>query len=294
MIFIEATDENLDRRVHRFCAPLFASDRTMQQGHNETVTNATVTFFKFQSRIYAVTCHHVIAAFHAETMRTGLPLAPAVHSGHTIWSFGNYEPSGKFRWSFVSCREFPTSQMLNEPEALDTLDGLNSNRPDIAIADITEIWPLFVKHRQAEAIDLDSWVSCGWSNFHDVWLAFGFPDGHKELVGNMVNIPMPRVKATISRLPEDSPTFWLSATLKDDHGWGFSGLSGGPILAAHKTEERYAFVGITFEGQPGIKGVSHAPGSIFGGSDIVLCGYVLNPECFQDWLSSRKYFVEVD
>lgn len=296
MVYIDATDDTLDAAVKRFCAPLFATDQFLRGGHTDASMNATVTFVKFESRVYAVTCHHVLSAFFAEAVRTKLPIVPSIHAGHTVRQLGSIGQDGRYRWSMVSCRDLPREEDIGNCEALAELDRKNAVRPDIAIAEMTDVWPVFSEQRGAVAIDLDGWQRPDWDNAQAIWLAFGYPDGHKSQIGNKVAVPFPRVTASLeSSLPtEDKPTFTLCSTLDRAHGFGFSGLSGGPVLTAHATEDRYAFVGITFEGAPSSKNIEENPEAFVGANDIVLMGYHLTPQVFQSWLSQRKSSVVLD
>lgn len=184
--------------------------------------------------------------------------------------------------------------MINDEQALANLARQNSERPDIAIADLSDIWPVLRDVRGAEAIDLDDWVEPEWSASQPVWLAFGFSDGHKYNASDMLAAPMPRVAVELaSSVPSERPTYTLCSTLAVEHGWGFSGLSGGPVLVAHTTEDRYAYIGITFEGSPSTKELEINPESFLGKRDILLMGYYLTPTIFRDWLSKLKFSVEI-
>jgi hypothetical protein len=295
MIYIDATNENVDGLVKRFCAPLFATGQFLQGGHDESTTSATVTFVQFQSRVYAVTCHHVLAAFRAEAIKKNRAIVPSIHTGTVIHQFGSYSSQGKYRWSFMSCRDFPAQADLENEDALASLGRANSDKPDIAIADITETWSVIRTNRGAEAIDLDAWTAPNWSIAQPVWMAYGFPDDHKYRSDDKVAAPMPRVAVELaSAAPSPGkPTYTLCSTLTADHGWGFSGLSGGPVLIAHTLEDRYAFVGITFEGAPSSKEPHENAEAFVEKKDIVLMGYHLTPDRFQEWLEQRKYGVEL-
>jgi hypothetical protein len=118
---------------------------------------------------------------------------------------------------------------------------------------------------------------------------------HKYRSGDQVAAPMPRVAVELaSAAPSaEKPTYTLCSTLTANHGWGFSGLSGGPVLIAHTSEERCAFVGITFEGAPSSKDLQGNAEAFVGKRDIVLMGHHLTPHQFKEWLSQRKYGVEL-
>jgi hypothetical protein len=291
VVYIEATDGNIDQRVRQVCAPLFATGFALEKGHDESVTSATVTFFKFQSRMYAVTCHHVLSAFFKKAASEGYRISPSIHAGRVIHQFGSIGSHGAYRWAFQSCREFPTSETINDERALADLERRNADRSDIAIADLTGNWSIF-RNAGAAAIDLDSAIEPDWSATQPVWMAYGFPDGHKYRAGNKIAAPMPRVSAELVSGPTaDRPQFTLCSTLTVEHGWGFSGLSGGPVLVAHTTEDRYAFVGITFAGNPSTKDLQANPEAFITKSDILLVGYYVGPKEFQRWLSQREFCV---
>lgn len=293
MVYVSATDDTIDGLVKQVCAPLFATGLLLERGHDESATSATVTFVQYKSRVYAVTCHHVLSAFFSEAVKTGRRIAPSVHSGRTIQQFGEFDMHGQYRWSFQSCRAFPAAADIGNEAALAALDRANADRPDIAIADLTTVWPVFRTTRGAEAINLDEWVEPDWSNAQSVWMAYGFPDDHKYRSGDKVAAPMPRVAAKLeSPLPtSEKPSYILCSTLETDHGWGFSGMSGGPVLVAHAADDRFAFVGITFEGAPSSKELEANAEAFVGKSDIVLRGYHLTSQQFEAWLFQRKYGV---
>jgi hypothetical protein len=296
MIPIAATNKDIDRRVHECCAPLFGNGMLLEGGHDPSVTSATATFVKFESRFYVVTCHHVLSAFFSASVRSKRHIVPTLHSGGIIYHMGRYTSQGTYRWLFHSCRDFPRSEDVDNDEALAALDRVNAERPDIALADITEIWPEFRSQRNAEAIDLDTWTEPDWMTVQSTWLAFGFPDEHKYQAEDKLVAPMPRVSVNLATnfpTPE-KPTYILCSTLASDHGWGFSGMSGGPVLVAHTTDDRFAFVGITFEGAPSTKELHDNAEAFVGKNDIVLKGYHLTPKQFGFWLSQLKYGVELD
>lgn len=295
MIHVSAINDTIDELVNRVCAPLFGSGLLLEGGHDESVTSATVTFVRFESRVYAVTCHHVLAAFATAAIRTGRRIVPSVHAGNSIYQFGSFTAQGAYRWSFLSCRDFPAASDVDNEEAMSALDRENAEKRDVAIADLTEIWPSFRTARGADAINLDAWEEPEWPTAQPVWIAYGFPDDHKYRADAKVAAPMPRVSVELaSAVPSaEKPTYILCSTLPADHGWGFSGLSGGPVLVAHPSDDRYAYVGITFEGAPSSKELQRNAEAFVGKNDIVLRGYHLTPPQFKTWLSQRKYGVEL-
>ncbi|QDG69445.1 hypothetical protein [Janthinobacterium tructae] len=295
MIFIDAIDATIDQKVKSVCAPLFATGQFLQNGHNEATINATVTFVKFESRIYAVTCHHVLSAFLSQALKTGRRIAPSIHSGRSIHQFHAYGPQGQYRWTFNSCRDFPSNDNINDQRKLAELERRNLERPDIAIADLTDTWNTISTLRNADAINLNDWVEPDWSVIQPVWMAYGFPDGHKYQTDDKIAAPMPRIAVELaSSIPSpDKPTYTLCSTLTSEHGWGFSGISGGPVLVAHATEDRYAYVGITYEGAPSAKSLEKNSETFIDEKDIVLKGYQLTPTIFREWLTQLKFGVEL-
>ena len=304
MVTIEIDEQNIDKMVHRSCSPLFATDQFGVRGHNPKSTNATVTYVKFSNRIYALTCHHVLEALHAEARRSSHRIVPSVHTAdRKIWQFGSYTAEGKYRWTFTSCRDFASEVML---EAAETAKGLghsdpleqfrkrNSNFPDIAIADLTAHWESFRSDRALEPFDLDKWNEDDWSITQPVWLAYGFPNNHKFEKGNMVSAPMPRISISLATPPpsEDKPHFTLFHAFEKDHIWGFSGMSGGPALVAHASEEKFGFVGLVFEGVPAHADEAGTSESYVGQSDILIRGYYITPNIFSQWLAQLKHGVE--
>lgn len=296
MIPISATNEDIDSRVRRCCAPLFGNGMHLEGGHDTSVTNATVTFVKFKSRYYAVTCHHVLSAFFNASVRSNRRIVPTLHFGSGVFPMGSYTSRGTYLWAFRSCRAFLDPVDMDSDDATARLDRANSTRPDIAIADVTRSWPIFCSQRDIEAIDLDTWTDPDWTTFQETWVAFGFPDEHKYQVENKLAAPMPRVSVNLATgFPSpEKPTFTLFSSLKSDHGWGFSGMSGGPVLVAHDTDDTFAFVGITFEGAPSTKELHNDADAIVQRTDIVLTGYHLTPQQFNSWLAQLTYEVEWD
>ncbi len=127
MIPIAATSKEIDRRVHRFCAPPFGNGLLLDSGHDTSVTSATATFVKFQSRFYVVTCHHVLSAFFSASVRNNRHIVPTLHSGRSIYQLGRYTRQGTYRWCFQSCRDFPDSADVDNEEALTALDRKTRN-----------------------------------------------------------------------------------------------------------------------------------------------------------------------
>ncbi|MES2838861.1 MAG: hypothetical protein V4794_01140 [Pseudomonadota bacterium] len=242
---------DIDKRVHAAIAPLFATDMALSEGHSDAALNATVTFVRRDGQIYALTCHHVLEAFRFDTFKRKHPLVPSVHFGRSIFQFKMHH-GNTIRWKFRSCRDFAVPQNFNEAVALKRFNDENSTRPDIAIADVPpETWQMFNAARPMEPIDLDAWVEPPWNHLHPIWAAYGFPNDHKYLAGDKVAAPMPRITVDLqSSSPQQREDFVLCSPLEREHGFGFSGISSGPVLAESKADQRFYFTGLVFEGMP--------------------------------------------
>jgi len=285
----------LDKRVHAAIAPLFATDMLLRDGHTDASLNATVTFVRRKGRIFAVTCHHVLEAFRAEALSRGVPLAPSVHIGRSVFQFKVHHGPA-IRWLFASCRDFPDPALLENADALKTFSDQNATLPDIAIANVPpETWETFCRDRPLEPIDLDSWSAPPWQQLERFWAAYGFPNGHKYLAGDKVAAPMPRITAELqSSSPQDREDFVLCSPMDREHGFGFSGISGGPVLAESEADQCFYFTGLVFEGTPSTTEPASNEEAIFGSSDIFLRCYLLTPDTFDRWLSAHKYGVELE
>ena len=284
----------LDKRVHAAIAPIFATDMFLKNGHTNASLNATVTFVKRHDCIFAVTCHHVLEAFRNEALKSGIPLAPSVHFGRTVIQFKSHHGAA-IRWTFASCRDFPDRSVLNNANALKAFNVQNASRPDIAIAEVpSETWAMFCKDRPMQPIDLDMWDTPPWGELGRFWAAYGFPDVHKYVAGDKVAAPMPRITVELqSSSPQHREDFILCSPLDREHGFGFSGISGGPVLAESEADQCFYFTGLVFEGTPSTVEPTSTEEAIFGSSDIFLRCYLLTPEAFDRWRSALKYGVEL-
>jgi len=285
---------DLDKRVYEAVAPLFATDMLLKDGHTDAALNATLTFVRRHGRIFAVTCHHVLEAFRAKALKRGVPLAPSVHIGRSVFQFKVHHGTA-IRWTFASCRDFPDASVLDNADALKAFNARNALLPDIAIADISpETWEMFCRDRPLKPIDLDTWVAPPWQQLQRFWAAYGFPTAHKYLAEDKVASPMPRITVELqSSSPQHREDFILCSPLDRQHGFGFSGISGGPVLAESEADECFYFTGLVFEGAPSTAEPASTSEAIFGSSDIFLRCYLLTPETFDRWHSAHKYGVEL-
>jgi len=288
-----AAQDSLDKFVHTTCKPLFANEYLLHSGHSVSTTNATATFVKRHGHFYAITCHHVLAAFQIEALESNKLLVPSVHGGRLIHQLGGLITAEQYRWSFNSCRDFPTKEILSDPDATETLQRANSVKPDVAIADISSVWEAMSSIGGLSFINMDDWDQPNWTQLQPHMAAYGFPNDHKSRQGDSVAVPMPRIVAKLQDAPSpDRPSFILYSTLDREHGFGFSGVSGGPVVAEDTTQDDlFHFVGIVYEGSPSST-IDQVAQSIFSRSDIFLYCHHLTPNMFDVWLDSCLYGVQ--
>lgn len=284
---------DIDKHVHAAIAPLFATDIFLRDGHTDATINATVTFVRRHGRIFALTCHHVLEAFYSEAIKRNCVLVPSVHFGRTIFQFKTCSGT-EVRWTFGSCRDYPDQATLGDKDALSHFHRVNSSRPDIAVVDVpNEVWDKFHGNRHLEPIDLDNWIEPPWEQLGTYWAAYGFPNNHKYLSDGKVAAPMPRITAQLqSRTPWEREDFTLFSALDREHGFGLSGISGGPVLAESEIGQCFHFVGLVFEGTPSTIEPISSDETFLRASDIHLRCYLLTPENFDRWQSAIKYGVQ--
>ena len=242
---------------------------------------------------YAVTCHHVLVEYREEALRSGRRITPACHTGSTVRLFGSWTDKGTYRWSFLSWRAYGhPSQSAEENEQL---SRSNSELPDIAIADVTTVWEALARDRALIAIDLDDWSEPPWEDIQDIWMAYGFPTDHKEIIDNMVSAPMPAISVELKtkNISSSDGKFSLFSTFENPHGWGFSGVSGGPVIAYNPRSDIFHFVGLVYGGAPSTSKPRSDDQAFLGPKDILLQCYQLSPATFDLWLSSIKHGVEL-
>lgn len=221
---------------------------------------------------------------------------PCIPTGKSVFQFANYVGDGAYQWSFRSCRKFTTAATIANPTKLAEFDAKNCETPDIAIARIDEIWPVFVQagrnSTSCEYFDLDQPTTVDWDEYQNFLLAFGYPTDHKHEDQSKVAAKLAQVVVELAseKPTENHPVFTLCSNLGVEHGWGFSGVSGGPVMLAHKTLDEVAFVGIVYEGTPsGSDTGEQNSEAIFGADDIVLKCYQITPAVFSNWLELAQH-----
>ena len=105
---------------------------------------------------------------------------------------------------------------------------------------------------------------------------------------------MPRITVELqSSSLQHREAFVLCSTLEREHGFGFSGISGGPVLAESEVDQHFYFTGLVFEGMPSSVESSGNSEAFLGSHDIFLRAYLLTPERFDIWQATAKYGVQI-
>lgn len=132
---------------------------------------------------------------------------------------------------------------------------------------------------------MDDWDEPSWEKIKFP-SAFGYPTEHKSQSSGFVESPLIHVTAEVTRniSPSDS-SFLLASSLESQHGYYFSGMSGGPVFHVHDGGE-ITLIGIVYEGIPGSSKEWLARGvqAFLTNSDIQIHAYMLTPYIFESWL----------
>jgi hypothetical protein len=242
-----------------FSDPLFFQDFFMRNGHTDRTVNGTATFVQYRGKKYACTCRHIRSALSDPAV------APHPH------------PSLMLMVGRV-CLNLST--FVGE-ELIPSLRLPDDETIDVCVSEIPELhWTLLSEKKGKVAIDLDDWEPPPWEKI-SLCFAAGYADGHKYVEGEKVKSPMIGGTANlVSSLDPSSRQFTLFSSLAEAHGYFFSGMSGGPILATW--DESCQAIGLIFEGSPS---KPEAPSSFAGPNDIMIRGLLLTPERFAEWLA---------
>jgi hypothetical protein len=169
MSFIGCQDAELDARVHRVCAPLFATDQFLTQGarcvdHRRDADLRQVRGPNLRrhmpSRVIGLRRdrNQGTEADHTEdSFRT-------LHSGHR-----RTDGHGGYRWGFKAPGGFLTPAQIDDSEASDALDRKSANTPDIAIAELTSMWPLLVFAAIRSCAILKRWLLPPMARISELW-----------------------------------------------------------------------------------------------------------------------------
>ncbi|WP_148307749.1 hypothetical protein [endosymbiont of unidentified scaly snail isolate Monju] len=255
-----------------FCLPAFFHSSSMHEGRHEETDNATVTFVKYQQRIYAVTCHHVVKQLDKKRkeLNDGWQTL-TLHLERVILQLSAIDPKNPKKRQDI----FRTLRT-----------DFSGEQVDIVIGPITDFhWELIESKKHKSPVDLDNWIEPRWDEYK-YGSAFGYPTDHKEHQGKYVSAPCLHVTAeVVSRLGARETKITLFSELDEPHGFFFSGMSGGIIILQH--EEFYDVAGIVYEGQPGGKNQENMQNDgeqVFSEKSILIKGFIITPEIFSSWL----------
>jgi len=246
-------EDVLHKSCRSYSDPLFVQDYYLREGHNEKTTSATATFVKYGGRYYACTCRHT----HEVAKKRNQTLSMMINN--IVFDFSSSTKKG-------------LESTFQNPQ-----ERFGENEIDVCIAPMGSNWRFFEQKKRKVAIDLDLWEPPPWKDIK-LCAAAGYPDKHKKRIENEVSADMPLIIAEIaSDLDQDCLSFTLSSKLENPHGFDFSGISGGPILAIWG-ENQFRPIGLIYE-----------EGCIFvGPNDILVRGLLMTPERFASWLDKTK------
>ena len=253
-----------NKACRAYSDPLFLQDHFLFDGHHDKTPNATATFVRYRGRVYACTCRHVSEALTEPGLVKGDHPTAALMFGKAVLNLSMFTAEG-----LRSVLRSPTGDI--------------EHHTDVAIAGLGHTWDLLCERKPKVAIDLDQWEPPPWGEVQFCHAA-GYADEHKSMQDDNVTAPMPLVTAEVtSKLSDDCREFTLSSSLTEPHGMYFSGLSGGPVLAAWG--DRFTPIGLVFEGYPSKPGVA----SFWAGpNDILIRGVILTPTRFAAWLTNMS------
>lgn len=270
------TIEELHQNIKKICMPLFIEDNFLGCGHSEDTPNGTVTFIKFRETVFLCTCKHVIKF---ATNDLNALKYPQLFLKHSIFNFkilliNKTNPSDYIFYPNFKC----------------------SNNFDIALYPVSLHYFNDMLAVQGKSyIDLDKYGVINYQNVNMVH-AFGWLSEHKEQNDKEV---ITRLAGSYAELQTKDMTthtekFTIFSELDKNHGYFFSGMSGGPVVICEDNDSFYTPFGIVYEGQPGSKEAQQEGESLFAGNHILYECLQLNPELFAEWVINAKWSWEFD
>lgn len=225
------------------CAPLFIVE-TFEKTENgvlyptkpsENDRSATITFIEFESRVFGITCWHVISSYRS------LLKAHSSDISHSMYLMTNGQNT-------VIDRFVRPQPPLAEPVL------------DIALREFN---PDLLKAIGKTPIKLD--IAKKIPNTLNHAYAVGFPEKEKRKIntntGHRIGMQSVEVLAEINTRPRSR--FSLHSELSDPpQTTGLSGMSGGPIFWTTKND--YGLLGIIYEGCINSKLTNQYSVNIFG------------------------------
>lgn len=268
----------LHKEVAKVCAPLFLENNFLGTEHSEKTLNGTATFIKFNNTIYLCTCRHVVEIAIGDNLETMKSIQIS---------------NSKLRIN--SHRLF-----VNKENAMDYVfypQFRYSNCADIAFNPISaELFLSYAKTNGKTFIDLDNYREPDYSKIKYIH-AFGWLDEHKEIVENTVvtKLAGSYVELQTANLNRDTCTYTAFSSLDKEHGYFFSGMSGGPVVYFDEENNDIFYIGIAFEAVPGSqKTFQQSDQSFMTGKDMMYRCLNLNPMVFSEWVQQSKWSWEFD
>lgn len=270
------TIEELHKNIKKICMPLFIEDNPFGIGHSKNTPNGTVTFIKFGEKVFLCTCKHVIKFATADLDALKYPQL-----------FFKYFV---FNFKILLINKDTPSDFIFYP------NFLCSNDFDIALYPVSLKYfnDMFAKQGKSY-IDLDNYGGINYQKINMVH-AFGWLSEHKEQNDKEV---ITRLAGSYGELQTKDMTtytekFTIFSELDRNHGYFFSGMSGGPVVLCEDKDNSYTPFGIVYEGQPGSKEAQQEGESLFAGNHILYECFQLNPELFAKWIINAKWSWEID
>ena len=257
-------DIDIDRFVVQHCEPLFVTDPFLMGGHSSVRANGTITYIQFKEQLYAITCAHVYYEQYSQNKWLAIQ-----GKGQYVYQLGRFTSEG-YKSNFYPLRKE------------DDTYGL-----DVAIIYLGDSFrEVYFLKKGKSAINLDEWVEPNWQEIK-LPSAFGYPNEHKTQSSEFVESPLIQVDAEVTR--EISPidtSFLLASSLDSEHGYYFSGMSGGPVFHVLDGGE-ITLIGIVYEGTPGSskEWLARDEQAFLTGRDIQIHAYTITPDIFEGWLN---------
>ncbi|SEM89153.1 hypothetical protein [Palleronia pelagia] len=253
------SEKSISKMMNMYCAPLFLQNAFLAEGHNAESVNATATFVRRKGHLYIVTCRHV-----KEHMAKNESWSANIHGNRVLIPLNTWSEAGA----------------VSTLQDIDDLGGT-----DICISYFSEYHLELVSgSKPKKPINLDKYLEPNWKDIN-LCCAVGFPDKEKSEIETNVASSMIEVTAElVSPINPKNPMFALQSKLPQPSRYGFSGISGGPIFCVEN--DRLMPIGITFEGAPSGRPIASSGDSFLQPEDIMVRGYTLTPEIFDEWLYS--------
>lgn len=248
--------DSLYKNPAKHCAALVVTENILKDENGwpkfaqptDELRNGTLTFVKANSKVYGITCWHVVEHYRNQTTKSGNTYS------HTMRTMVN-------GFYVVLDRFIRPQPQLGVPPI------------DIAIR---ELDPEFPEAIGKIPIDLDTNIDPPKHIGHGY--AVGFPESTKykkmeDQSGYRVSMPQVEILAEIEAMPVCRFTLYSELEQKPAQT-DYSGMSGGPIFWS--TEEHYGMFGVIYEGGVGSE--------LSDSKTIFVYGELATPEIIKGWI----------